>query len=179
LTFGLSLRLCSFLKLLGEWHVVEEDPRVVKFVVPCPFQVAHAWKQLVQLFVPHEGDDGRIGSGGVGAVRSVVVFVGAPQIAIRLTGCYISKTVSAQPKDRKIDHEEMDKSEGVRSFRGSAVMPLYSPGPMLTYEGLLFIWNTRKITSTTHAAESMRIGLATAMLTVLRRNDDCLKMRHK
>ena len=97
LTFGLSLRLCSFLKLLGEWHVVEEDPRVVKFVVPCPFQVAHAWKQLVQLFVPHEGDDGCIGSGGVGAVRSVVVFVGAPQIAIRLTGCYILKTKSAQP----------------------------------------------------------------------------------
>jgi hypothetical protein len=44
-------------------------------------------------------------------------------------------------------------------------MPLYGPDPVPTYEVRLFIWNTRKITRTTHAAESMRIGRATAILT--------------
>jgi hypothetical protein len=58
-----------------------------------------------------------------------------------------------------------ERKEDILSLRGSTCMPLYGPDPVPTYEGPLFIWNTRKMTRTTHAAESMRIGLATAILT--------------
>lgn len=66
---------------------------------------------------------------------------------------------------------ESREGADVLSLSGSDFMPLYGPDPVPTYEVPLFIWNTMKITNTTHAADSMRIGLATAMLTVLGRND--------
>lgn len=88
LAFGLGLGLSSLLELRGERLVIEKDIGVVKLGVPGPLQVTNARNQLVELLVPDEGDDGCVGSGGVGAVRRVIVLVGAPQVAIGFTGYY-------------------------------------------------------------------------------------------
>lgn len=169
LAFGLGLGLSSLLELRGERLIVEKDIGVVKLGVPGPLQVTHARNQLVELLVPDEGDDGCVGSGGVGAVRRVIVLVGAPQVAIGFTGYY--NTEDAMSGGTRVMTIESRERVDVLSLSGSDFMPLYGPDPVPTYEESLFIRNTMKITNTTHAAESMRIGLATAMLTVLGRND--------
>jgi len=97
------------------------------------------------------------------------VLVGAPQVAIGFTGYY--NTEDAMSGGTRIMTMESRERVDVLSLSGSDFMPLYGPDPVPTYEEPLIIRNTMKITNTTHAAESMRIGLATAMLTVLGRND--------
>lgn len=99
LAFGFGLGLRSLLELRGERLVVEKDIGVIELGVPGPLQVANARNQLVKLLVPDEGDDGCVGSGGVGAVRRVIVLVGAPQVALGLTGYYNSEDAMLD-KDR-------------------------------------------------------------------------------
>lgn len=71
-------RLGPPLELLGEWLVVEEEPRVVELVIPGVLQVPYGRDQLVQLFVSNERDERRIGARGIAAVGGVIVFFGPP-----------------------------------------------------------------------------------------------------
>ena len=68
----------ALLELLCERLVVEENPGVIKFAVPRPFQIAHCRNQLLELLVPDERDERRVGPGGVGAVGGIIVLVSSP-----------------------------------------------------------------------------------------------------
>jgi hypothetical protein len=70
--------LCALLELLRERLVVEEDPGIVEFAIPSPFQITNRWNQFLQLFIPDKGDERRVGPGGVGTVGGIVILVGSP-----------------------------------------------------------------------------------------------------
>ena len=78
LALRLGQRLGALLELLRKRLVVEENPGVIEFAVPGPFQIAHRRNQLFQLLVPDERDERRVSPGGVGTVGGIIVLVGSP-----------------------------------------------------------------------------------------------------
>jgi hypothetical protein len=70
--------LSTLLEFFGKGFVIDESPWVIELVVPRPLEIAHRRDQIVQLFVPDEGEKGGIDAGGVGAVGGVVVFFSSP-----------------------------------------------------------------------------------------------------
>jgi hypothetical protein len=78
-----DLGLCGcprlLLELLGEWLVIEEYPRVVELVIPCPLQVAHALQHIVDFFVAHQRYDGGIYTRAVRIIRCIIVAVDSAQ----------------------------------------------------------------------------------------------------
>jgi hypothetical protein len=84
---GLGGGLRLLLELFGEGLVVEEGPRVIEFVVPCPLQVVHALQHGLELFVAHQRQDGGIDAGAVCPARCIVVALDPAQRATRLARC--------------------------------------------------------------------------------------------
>lgn len=78
MNLGLGDGLCLLLEFLAEGLVVEENVRIVEFVVPCALEIAHGVDQLVQFLVAHKRDEGGIGAGGLFAIGGVIVVFGSP-----------------------------------------------------------------------------------------------------
>lgn len=78
LAFGLRLGLGPPLELFGEGLVVEENVGIVELAVPCALEVLHCGDQLVQFFVPDEGDERGVDARRALAVGGVIVVISAP-----------------------------------------------------------------------------------------------------
>lgn len=65
-----AFRLCRSTRLAfefgGKGDIVEEGPRVVELVVPCPFQILHRLQHPFELFITDECQEGRGDSSGSG-----------------------------------------------------------------------------------------------------------------
>jgi hypothetical protein len=72
---GFSLGEC--LELFRKGDVIEESPGVIELVIPSPFEVAHCEEKVLQFFVAHKGEKGRIYAWRVWTVGAVIV--GAPE----------------------------------------------------------------------------------------------------
>lgn len=92
LGIGRGARL--LLELFGEGLVVEESPRVVEFVVPCPLKVYHGRYHIVHLFIADKGQQRRTGSIGVFGVWRIPLRR-SYESSLRFAGsCRIRKAVS-------------------------------------------------------------------------------------
>lgn len=70
---GIGRGACLLLELFREGLVVEESPRVVEFVVPCPLKVYHGRYHIVHLFIADKGKQCGAGSIGVFGVWRILV----------------------------------------------------------------------------------------------------------
>lgn len=92
LGIGRGARL--LLEFFGEGLVVEESPRVVEFVVPCPLKVYHGRYHIVHLFIADKGQQRRTGSIGVFGVWRIPLRR-SYESSLRFAGsCRIRKAVS-------------------------------------------------------------------------------------
>lgn len=48
------------LELFRERFVIEEQPGVVEFTIPCPFQISDRLEHILELIVPDKGEEGCI-----------------------------------------------------------------------------------------------------------------------
>lgn len=70
--------LCRLLEGVGKWDIVEKCPGVIKFVVPCGFQLFHGRDEFVKFFITDEREEGGIDAGGIKAVGFIVVVSVSP-----------------------------------------------------------------------------------------------------
>jgi hypothetical protein len=63
--FGVGCRRRLLLELFCEGFIIEESPRIVELVVPCPLEVVHGLDHVINLLVPHQCQQGRINPLGV------------------------------------------------------------------------------------------------------------------
>lgn len=62
MALGLGHSLGFLLEFIGEGNVVEEDVRVVKFVVPSSFDVVHSPQQVAKFLIANQRDQSGIGA---------------------------------------------------------------------------------------------------------------------
>ena len=74
------------LELFTKRFVVEEGPRIVEFVVPTLLQLFYGRKQVIQLAVSYQGQNGSVDAWGVGIIGGVVIC--SPQRFWRLTNLF-------------------------------------------------------------------------------------------
>lgn len=83
--FGLGGGTRLPLELLIEGLVVEEGPRIIELVVPCPLEIAHRHQHVIQLPVAHEGNNGGVDAVGIGVIGRIVVSFDSSQRLGRFT----------------------------------------------------------------------------------------------
>lgn len=78
MAFGLRRGLSPPLEIFGEGLVVEENVGVIELAIPSALEMSHCGDQVVEFFVPDEGDDGGIDACRAGAIGGVIMFIGPP-----------------------------------------------------------------------------------------------------
>lgn len=90
---GIGRGACLLLELFGEGLVVEESPRVVKFVVPRPLEVYHGRYHIVHLFIADKGQQCGTDSIGVFSVWRILLRR-SYESSLRFAGsCRVEKAV--------------------------------------------------------------------------------------
>ncbi len=85
--FGLGRCACLLLELLGERLIIEESPRIIELVIPCPLEVMHTLKQIIELLITYQTQKSSVDARAIRVIWCVVVSVDSSQGLWRLARC--------------------------------------------------------------------------------------------